>query len=81
MSRDRSSVNFNIDNPASWVDQYGEFLYRFALFRVGDPAVAEDLVQETFLAALKAREKLKGHSSAKRFPPNLSTGPCRFISG
>ena len=54
-----------IDNPESWVDSYGDFLYRFALSRVKDPSVAEDLVQETFLAALRARENFKGQSTAR----------------
>ena len=51
-----------IDDPESWVDHFGDFLYRFALSRVKDPAVAEDLVQETFLSALRGREGFKGHS-------------------
>ncbi len=55
----------SIDNPESWVDSYGDFLYRFALSRVKDPAVAEDLVQETFLAALRARENFKGQSAGR----------------
>lgn len=31
-----------------------DYLYRFAMRRVGDPALADDLVQETFLAALQS---------------------------
>ena len=54
-----------INEPESWVDHYGDFLYRFALSRVKDPAVAEDLVQETFLAALRARESFKGRSTGR----------------
>jgi len=54
-----------IDDPESWVDHFGDFLYRFALSRVKDPAVAEDLVQETFLSALRGREGFKGHSELK----------------
>ncbi len=42
----------NLD-PQTWVDQYGDYLYRFALARIKDQAAAEDLVQETFLAALQ----------------------------
>ncbi len=61
----RKSDAANIDNPESWVDSYGDFLYRFALSRVKDPSVAEDLVQETFLAALRARENFKGLSAGR----------------
>ena len=64
MSKRKSDAAI-IDNPESWVDHYGDFLYRFALSRVKDPAVAEDLVQETFLAALRARESFKGRSAAR----------------
>ena len=61
----RKSEPASIDNPESWVDSYGDFLYRFALSRVKDPSVAEDLVQETFLAALRGRENFKGQSAGR----------------
>lgn len=54
-----------IDNPENWVDEYGDFLYRYALSRVKDPSIAEDLVQETFLAASKARQNFQGRSTAR----------------
>jgi RNA polymerase sigma-70 factor (ECF subfamily) len=50
-------------DPATWVEQHGKILYRYALLRTQDAALAEDLVQETFLAALKARARFTGHSS------------------
>ncbi len=52
-------------DPVAWVDRYGDLLFRFALQRVGDPSAAEDLVQETFLAALRAKERFQGRSSEK----------------
>jgi RNA polymerase sigma-70 factor (ECF subfamily) len=52
-------------DPESWVDQYGDYLFRYALFRSRDPQVAEDLVQETFLAALQSRDRFAGKSSEK----------------
>jgi RNA polymerase sigma-70 factor (ECF subfamily) len=51
--------------PESWVDKYGDYLYRFALSRVGSQETAEDLVQETFLAALKAAPSFAGRSSER----------------
>jgi RNA polymerase sigma-70 factor (ECF subfamily) len=51
--------------PETWVDQYGDYLYRFALARIRNQAVAEDLVQETFLAALHGRKSFKGRSAVK----------------
>lgn len=37
-----------------WLNQHGDYLYRFALARLRDPHQAEDVVQETFLAAIKS---------------------------
>lgn len=52
-------------NPDAWVDQHGDNLFRFALQRVGGKDIAEELVQETFLAAMRARDRFKGQSSEK----------------
>lgn len=65
MGRNRHEKGTALDDPESWVEQYGDFLYRFALSRVKETSIAEDLVQETFLAALSARKNFKGRSSAR----------------
>jgi len=52
-------------SPDNWVDEHADYLYRFASFRIQDPALAEDLVQETFLSALKNYSKF-GHDSCER---------------
>jgi len=52
-------------DPNSWVAQYGDALYRYALLRMRDTGKAEDVVQETFLSALKARDRFAGQSSEK----------------
>ena len=52
-------------DPTTWVDEYGDFLFRYALSRVRDPRLAEDLVQETFLAALKSKENFAGKASVR----------------
>ena len=41
-------------NTHDWLNQHGDYLYRFALARLRDPHLAEDVVQETFLAAIKS---------------------------
>ena len=46
-----------------WVDQYGDSLFRYALSRLRNREIAEDLVQETFLAALQSYERFQGQSS------------------
>ena len=40
-------------DPERWVDEHGDYLFRYARARLRDTAAAEDVVQETFLAALK----------------------------
>ncbi|MEN6626729.1 MAG: sigma-70 family RNA polymerase sigma factor [Candidatus Sumerlaeia bacterium] len=52
-------------DPEHWVDEHGDALYRYALIRLRDPERAEDIVQETFAAALKAREYFAGRSSER----------------
>jgi len=50
-------------DPAEWVDRYGDYLFRYAMLRLRDRSTAEDLVQETFLAALKDFGSFTGKSS------------------
>ena len=52
-------------DPERWVDDYGDYLFKFALLRLRDEARAADAVQETFLAALRGRQSFAGRSSEK----------------
>lgn len=52
-------------DPSDWVDTHGDCLYRYALMRVRDAAIAEDLVQETLLAALQSRHAYAGRSAER----------------
>jgi RNA polymerase sigma-70 factor (ECF subfamily) len=52
-------------NPVEWLERHGDYLYRFAMFRVRDESVAEDLVQETLLAALESIDRFSGKSSER----------------
>lgn len=49
-------------SPEQWLEDYGDMLFRFALLRVSDRNVAEDLVQTTLMGAFKNRESFKGTS-------------------
>jgi RNA polymerase sigma-70 factor (TIGR02943 family) len=51
--------------PAQWVDEHGDYLYKYACFRLRDPALAEDIVQETLLAAIQAYKKFAGRGSER----------------
>jgi len=63
-SKMESKTGQKVD-PGEWVDKYGDLLYRFAFFRVGEAQVAEDLVQEVLLAAYKSRDRFGGKSAEK----------------
>jgi len=52
-------------DPAHWLDQYGDYLYRYALMRVRDAAIAEDILQETLLAAFSSFQNHAGRSSER----------------
>lgn len=52
-------------DPTRWVDAYGDMLFRYALVRLRDRELAEDVVQETFLSALKSRHSFAGRSSER----------------
>ena len=51
--------------PETWVDAYGNYLYNFAMMRLYNSDVAEDLVQDTFYSAVKAKASFLGNSSEK----------------
>jgi DNA-directed RNA polymerase specialized sigma24 family protein len=65
-------------NTEAWVDRYGDMLFRFAMARVGNRQVAEDLVQETFLPALRAKGRFKGQATEKTLGclPSSNTSLC-----
>lgn len=49
----------------SWVELYSDQLYTWAYFKTSDKETAEDLVQETFLAAVRSFQKFEGKSEPK----------------
>lgn len=50
---------------SQWVNLYSDELYKWANSKVNDKDTARDLVQDTFLAALKNQHGFKGESSPK----------------
>ena len=59
-----TSENQKLD-PSGWLDSHGDYLYRYALARVRNKAVAEDLLQETLLAAIGSCHSHAGRSSER----------------
>ena len=60
-----STARTSTANPDRWVDDHGDCLYRYALMRVRRPELAEDLVQETLLVAVRTQENFAGRSTER----------------
>jgi RNA polymerase sigma-70 factor (TIGR02943 family) len=52
-------------NPKQWVSQYGDKLFSFAYLRLKNREIAEDIVQETLIAALAAIHHFRGECQEK----------------
>lgn len=52
-------------DPERWVEDHGDYLFKFAYGRLRDQSRAEDMVQETFLAALRGAQRFEGRSAEK----------------
>jgi RNA polymerase sigma-70 factor (TIGR02943 family) len=59
MSEAQSNAPTTSSDADAWLDKHGDALFRYAMFRVRDSAAAEDLVQETLLAALRGYDKFQ----------------------
>lgn len=53
------------DDPKQWLSDHGDVLYAYALRRTGQKELAEDLVQDTLLAAWKHRATFRGDASRR----------------
>ena len=56
-------MEHDLSSPDQWLTLHGDILYRYALTRVRDIEIAEDLVQETLLAALMAKNNYAGQAT------------------
>ncbi len=52
-------------DPHLWVERHGDVLYRYALLRLRSPDQAADVVQDTFLEALRVQDSFAGRSSER----------------
>jgi len=60
-----ASINKTTLVPESWLKTYGDYLFSYALLKVSHKETAEDLVQETFVSAIKGKDTFLGDSSEK----------------
>ncbi len=51
--------------PSGWIEKYSDYLFSIAMYKINDHDLAKDLVQDTYLAAYKARERFRGDASEK----------------
>lgn len=51
--------------PEQWIERYSDYLYNYTIARVNDRVLAEDIVQDTFLAGLKSMSNFKGDASER----------------
>ncbi|HMO18078.1 MAG TPA: sigma-70 family RNA polymerase sigma factor [Oligoflexia bacterium] len=52
-------------NPEEWLQEYGDYLYRYAVLQLKDTGAAEDAVQDALMSAYRARESFQGKSTQK----------------
>jgi len=52
-------------NVQTWLEDHGDFLFSYALLKVKDSHVAEDMVQETLLAAITAKDTFSNQSTIR----------------
>ncbi len=67
MNEKRSTDNHMTD-PETWVDEHGDYLYRYALSRIHDPEIAEDLVQDTSTTKTKCSPMKHGEEPQSYLP-------------
>lgn len=56
--------NHKLD-PNHWITLYSDYLFNYAISRVNDREIAQDLVSETFLSGLKSMVNFKGKASER----------------
>jgi RNA polymerase sigma-70 factor (TIGR02943 family) len=53
------------EKVTSWVTEHSDYLFGYAMKRIGHEEIAKDLIQNTYIAALKSYERFEGRSSPK----------------
>jgi RNA polymerase sigma-70 factor (TIGR02943 family) len=62
---DASSAQRHEIRPEEWLLEYGDYLFRYAVSRLRDTNAAEEVVQETFLAGLRAAGQYSGKGAER----------------
>lgn len=54
-------------DPSTWIERYGNELFRYAIQRLRNEEDAEDVVQDTFLTAWRTRNSYRGDLSERNW--------------
>ncbi len=65
MTGSESPSTLTAADPERWLQEHGDYLYRYALRQLRDSAQAEDMVQETLLAAWQSIGSYIGQATEK----------------
>ena len=57
-------------------ERYGQSIFAFIISRVGDPATAEDLVQEVFMRVVRSANQFRGHASVRTWLYAIARNLC-----
>ena len=52
-------------DPAKWIDNYSDYLFRYTIIRINDHEISKDLVQETFFSGLKSAKNFEGKATER----------------
>jgi RNA polymerase sigma-70 factor (ECF subfamily) len=52
-------------DPSAWLARHGDYLFRYAMLRLRGAEAAEEVVQETFVAALRAKGQYSGRGAER----------------
>lgn len=65
MENDSLNNAKNLSGPEQWLELHGDYLFKYAMLKLRDEHQAEDVVQETLLAALRGQQGFAGGSSER----------------
>ncbi|MEQ1600570.1 MAG: sigma-70 family RNA polymerase sigma factor [Methylophilaceae bacterium] len=55
----------NMPDSNTWLEEHGDYLFRYAWFRLKDKAWAEDMVQDTLVSAILAKDDFSSKASIR----------------
>ncbi len=65
MKEEATGKEHHLSEACEWVGLHADGMFRFAMLRVRDREVAEELVQEAMVAGLESRERFDGRCSER----------------